>query len=173
MTLQEIKGFIKDVPDFPKPGIIFKDITPLLASPGAFRAAVDALAERVAGLRADGLLAIESRGFIFGAALAQTLALPLQLVRKRGKLPRKSISMRYELEYGFDHLEVHEDALEAGGRYLIVDDVIATGGTAAAVAHLVAAQRATVAACVVLIELKFLDGRAKLRGVPVVSLVEY
>jgi len=173
MTLQEIKGFIKDVPDFPKPGIIFKDITPLLASPGAFRAAVDALAERVAGLRADGLLAIESRGFIFGAALAQTLALPLQLVRKRGKLPRKSISMRYELEYGFDHLEVHEDALEAGGRYLIVDDVIATGGTAAAVAQLVAAQRATVAACVVLIELKFLDGRAKLGGVPVVSLVEY
>ena len=173
MTLQEIKSFIKDVPDFPKPGIIFKDITPLLASPDAFRAAIDALAERVAGMHADGLLAIESRGFIFGAALAQTLGLPLQLVRKRGKLPRKSISMRYELEYGFDHLEVHEDAIAAGGRYLIVDDVIATGGTAAAVAQLVAAQRATVAACVVLIELKFLDGRAKLGGVPVVSLIEY
>src|SRR4051812_40084760 len=173
MTLQEIKSFIKDVPDFPKPGIVFKDITPLLASPAAFRAAVDALAERVAGMRADGLLAIESRGFIFGAALAQTLALPLQLVRKRGKLPRKSVSMRYELEYGFDHLEVHEDAIAAGGRYLIVDDVIATGGTAAAVAQLVAAQRATVAACVVLIELEFLDGRAKLGGVPVVSLITY
>jgi adenine phosphoribosyltransferase len=173
MTLQEIKSFIKDVQDFPKPGIVFKDITPLLANPAAFRAAVDALAERVAGMRADGLLAIESRGFIFGAALAQTLALPLQLVRKRGKLPRKSISMRYELEYGFDHLEVHEDALAAGGRYLIVDDVIATGGTAAAVAQLVATQRATVAACVVLIELKFLNGRANLGGVPVVSLIEY
>ena len=173
MTLQEIKGFIKDVPDFPKPGIVFKDITPLLASPAAFRGAIDALAERVADIRADGVLAIESRGFIFGAALAQTLALPLQLVRKRGKLPRKSISMRYELEYGFDHLEVHEDAIVAGGRYLIVDDVIATGGTAAAVAELVAAQRATVAACVVLIELSFLDGRSKLGGVPVVSLITY
>jgi adenine phosphoribosyltransferase len=173
MTLQEIKSFIKDVPDFPKPGIVFKDITPLLASPRAFRAAVDALAERVAGQRADGLLAIESRGFIFGAALAQTLALPLQLVRKRGKLPRKSISMRYELEYGFDHLEVHEDAIEPGRRYLIVDDVIATGGTAAAVAQLVEAQRATVAACVVLIELSFLNGRAKLGDVPVVSLITY
>ena len=173
MTLQEIKAFIKDVPDFPKPGIVFKDITPLLANPGAFRAAVDGLAERVAGSRADGLLAIESRGFIFGAALAQTLALPLQLVRKRGKLPRKSISMRYELEYGFDHLEVHEDAIEPGRRYLIVDDVIATGGTAAAVAQLVAAQRATVAACLVLIELSFLNGRAKLGAVPVVSLITY
>ncbi|HZF31980.1 MAG TPA: adenine phosphoribosyltransferase, partial [Gammaproteobacteria bacterium] len=144
-----------------------------LANPGAFRAAVDALAERVAGSSADGLLAIESRGFIFGAALAQTLALPLQLVRKRGKLPRKSISMRYELEYGFDHLEVHEDAVEPGRRYLIVDDVIATGGTAAAVGKLVAAQRATVAACVVLIELSFLNGRAKLGDVPVVSLITY
>jgi adenine phosphoribosyltransferase len=173
MTLQEIKAYIKDVPDFPKPGIVFKDITPLLASPPAFRAAVDALAERVTALRADGVLAIESRGFIFGTALAQTLALPLQLVRKRGKLPRKSISMRYELEYGFDHLEVHEDAIEAGGRYLIVDDVIATGGTAWAVAQLVAAQRATVAACAVLIELTFLDGRAKLGGVPLVSLIAY
>jgi adenine phosphoribosyltransferase len=173
MTLQEIQSFIKDVPDFPKPGIVFKDITPLLANPAAFRAAIDALAERVAALSVDGILAIESRGFIFGAALAQTLALPLQLVRKRGKLPRKSISIRYELEYGFDHLEVHEDAIEAGGRYLIVDDVIATGGTAAAVAQLVTQQRATAAACVVLVELAFLDGRAKLGGVPVVSLITY
>ena len=168
-----LKEHVRDVPDHPKPGIIFKDITPLLANPGAFRAAVDALAERVAVSNAAGLLAIESRGFIFGAALAQTLALPLQLVRKRGKLPRKSISMRYELEYGFDHLEVHEDAIEPGRRYLIVDDVIATGGTAAAVAQLVAAQRATVAACVVLIELAFLNGRAKLGDVPVVSLIPY
>ena len=173
MTLQEIKAFIKDVPDFPKPGIVFKDITPLLAEPAAFRGAVDALAERVAGLRAAGILAIESRGFIFGAALAQTVGLPLQLVRKRGKLPRKAVSMRYELEYGFDHLEVHEDAIEPGERYLIVDDVMATGGTAAAVAQLVAAQRAAVAACAVLIELSFLNGRAKLGGVPVVSLITY
>ena len=168
-----IQSKIRDVPDFPKPGILFKDITPVLADPKAFNLCLDLLAEPFDGRDIDAIVGIESRGFIFGAALAQTLALPLQLVRKRGKLPRKSISMRYELEYGFDHLEVHEDALAAGGRYLIVDDVIATGGTAAAVAQLVATQRATVAACVVLIELKFLDGRAKLGGVPVVSLVEY
>jgi adenine phosphoribosyltransferase len=173
MTLEEIQALIKDVPDFPRPGIIFKDITPLLANPTGFRSAIDALAARVERLRADGILAIESRGFIFGAALAQRLELPLQLVRKRGKLPRASISMRYELEYGFDHLEVHVDAIRQGGRYLIVDDVIATGGTAAAVAEIVALQKATVAACAFLIELTFLNGRGKLGGHDVISMIRY
>jgi adenine phosphoribosyltransferase len=173
MTPQEIQALIKDVPDFPKPGIIFKDITPLLANPEAFRAATGALAERVAHLRADGVLAIESRGFIFGAALAHHMGLPLQLVRKRGKLPRASISMRYALEYGFDHLEIHTDAIRPGGKYLIVDDVIATGGTAAATVQLVALQKATVAACVFLIELTFLNGRRALEGHEVVSLIRY
>jgi adenine phosphoribosyltransferase len=162
-----------DVPDFPKPGIIFKDITPLLANPAAFRATIDALAERCAVVRADGILAIESRGFIFGSALAARMALPLQLVRKRGKLPRASVSIRYELEYGFDHLEMHTDAVLAGGRYLLVDDVIATGGTAAAVADLVERQGGIVAACVFVIELGFLNGRGKLRNHEVISLVEY
>lgn len=173
MTPAEIKALIVDVPDFPKPGIVFKDITPLLESPAAFRAAIDELARRCAGLRADGILAIESRGFIFGAALAQKLALPLELVRKRGKLPRPSVSVSYALEYGVDHLEIHEDALKRGGRYLIVDDVIATGGTAAAGADLVTRQGGAVAACVFVIELTFLSGRAKLGEVEIVTLISY
>jgi adenine phosphoribosyltransferase len=173
MTPDEIKALIVDVPDFPKPGIVFKDITPLLSNPTAFRSAIEQLARHCEGLRADGILAIESRGFIFGAALAQTLGLPLELVRKRGKLPRPSLSVRYELEYGFDHLEVHKDALRRGGRYLIVDDVIATGGTAAAVTDLVAQQGAAVAACVFLIELAFLSGRSKLDGQKIVTLIRY
>jgi len=173
MSPLEIKSLIVDVPDFPKPGIVFKDITPVLAAPKAFAAVVELLAERGAGLHADGVLAIESRGFIFGAPLAQRLGLPLQLVRKRGKLPRKALTARYELEYGFDHLEMHADAVRRGGRYLIVDDVIATGGTAAAVAGLVAEQGASVAACLFLIELTFLSGRAKLPGVEVFSLIQY
>lgn len=173
MTAPDPRSLIVDVPDFPKPGIVFKDITPLLADPAAFRAAIDALAERCAPLRADGILAIESRGFIFGTALAQRMGLPLQLVRKRGKLPRRAISVRYELEYGSDHLEVHTDAVRAGGRYLVVDDVMATGGTAAAVANLVGQCGASVAACVFLLELTFLKGRDKLGGVDVVSLITY
>jgi adenine phosphoribosyltransferase len=173
MTLEEIRSLIRDVPNFPKPGIVFKDITPLLAEPEAFRAAIDALAKRVAPLRAVAILAIESRGFIFGAALAIRAGLPLQLVRKRGKLPRESFSVQYELEYGVDHLEMHKDAVQPGGRYLIVDDVLATGGTAAAVAKLVAQQRAVIAACAVLIELTFLNGRGRLGDHDVISLIRY
>lgn len=171
MTLQEIESLIVDVPDFPKPGIVFKDITPLLASPQAFKSTIEHLAER-APPRVDGLLAIESRGFVFGAALAQLLSVPLQLIRKRGKLPREAISIRYELEYGFDHLEVHTDAVRPGGRYLIIDDVIATGGTAAAAAKLIARQQGTTAACLFVLELTFLNGRAALGDTPVESLIE-
>lgn len=173
MTLDEIKSLIRDVPDFPKPGIVFKDITPLLSHPDGLVATVEHLAARVADINADGILAIESRGFIFGAALAQKLSLPMHLVRKRGKLPRESISVRYELEYGFDHLEVHADAIRRGGRYLIVDDLLATGGTAAAAARLIRQGEGIVAACAVVIELSFLDGRKALDGCPVVSLITY
>jgi adenine phosphoribosyltransferase len=173
MSPLDIKALIVDVPDFPKPGIVFKDITPVLAHPKAFAAVIDLLAEHAAAACAEGVLAIESRGFIFGAPLAQRLGLPLQLVRKRGKLPRAALTARYELEYGFDHLEVHADAMRAGGRYLIVDDVIATGGTAAAVAGLVAQQGASVVGCLFLIELTFLRGRDKLPGLDVVSLIDY
>lgn len=173
MTLHEIEALIADVPDFPRPGIVFKDITPLLANPAAFGATVDELATRTRAARADAILAIESRGFVFGAALAGRLGLPLQLVRKVGKLPRETISVEYELEYGVDRLEVHRDALREGGRYLIVDDLIATGGTAAAVASLVQTQRGTVAACAFVIELSFLNGRDRLAGHDVVSLIRY
>ncbi len=173
MSLDRVRGLIADVPDFPKPGIVFKDITPLLADPEGFGAAVEKMAEGAAPLAADALLAIESRGFIFGAALAQRLGLPLHLVRKRGKLPRAALSIRYELEYGFDHLEVHTDVVRPGGRYLIVDDLIATGGTAAAVAKLVREQGGVVAGYAFLIELAFLDGRKVLEEAPVVSLLTY
>jgi adenine phosphoribosyltransferase len=173
MTLQEIQRLIRDVPDFPKPGIVFKDITPLLASPRAFKSTVEHLAERLGGQKLDGVLGIESRGFIFGAALAQRLDLPLQLVRKKGKLPREAVSVSYELEYGFDHLEMHADAIEPDGRYVVVDDLIATGGTAAAVAKLVAEQGGEVVSCLFVIELSFLDGRKALDGFPVDSLLRY
>ena len=173
MTLHEIRSLIRDVPDFPKPGILFKDITPLLASPQGFKSTIDLLSDRVASFNADAILGIESRGFIFGAALAQRMMLPFHLVRKRGKLPRTSISVAYELEYGTDHLEVHDDAIHPGGSYLIVDDLIATGGTAAAVAKLVHGQGASVAACAFVIELDFLAGRKQLDGHSVVSLINY
>ena len=173
MTLQDLQALIRDVPDFPKPGIVFKDITPLLADPRGLAETVDHLAEAVEDLDADEILAIESRGFIFGTALAQKLSLPMHLVRKRGRLPRETISVRYELEYGFDHLEVHTDTIEPGRRYLIVDDLIATGGTAAAVAELVLREKGIVAGCAVVIELAFLDGRRVLDDYPVVSLISY
>ena len=173
MTLDNIRGLIRDVPDFPKPGIVFKDITPLLADPEGLGATIELLAEAVTDLDADGILAIESRGFIFGAALAQKVGLPMHLVRKRGRLPREAISVRYELEYGFDHLEIHTDVVEPGKRYLIVDDLLATGGTAAAVAKLIRQEEGVVAGCAVVIELAFLDGRAALEDCPLISLISY
>lgn len=173
MSPEEIQALIKDVPDFPKPGIVFKDITPLLTNAAAFSAITDYLAERTAKLAPDAILAIESRGFIFGAALADRVGLPMHLVRKRGKLPRATVSVEYELEYGTDHVEMHADAVEAGGRYLIVDDVLATGGTAAAVAELVAKQGGSVAACLFVLELGFLNGRTRLDGLAVESLLTF
>lgn len=173
MDLDEIRRLIWDVPDFPRPGIVFKDITPLLADPAGFRASIELLARHVEPFDGDAILAIESRGFIFGAALAQHMSLPIYLVRKRGKLPRASLSIQYELEYGVDHLEIHLDAVQRNRRYLIVDDVIATGGTARAVMKLVAQEQGIVAACAFLIELEFLDGRKQLEDCPVVSLLSY
>ena len=173
MTLEEIRSLIRDVPDFPKPGIVFKDITPLLASPRGFSAAIAHLAGHAQNLRADGILAIESRGFLFGGALARELGLPLHLVRKKGKLPRAVVSVSYELEYGVDHVEMHTDAIEPKRRYLIVDDVIATGGTAAATARLVRQQGGDIAACLFCIELTFLRGRGALADTPVHSLITY
>ncbi|HEX7082112.1 MAG TPA: adenine phosphoribosyltransferase [Gammaproteobacteria bacterium] len=172
MTPEELRTLIHDVPDFPKPGIVFKDITPLLENPLAFGEITERLAEGAAELGAERILAIESRGFIFGAALARRMALPMHLVRKRGKLPRKSVSVRYELEYGVDHLEVHADAVRPGGRCLIVDDLLATGGTAAAAAELVRRQDGVVAGYAFVVELSFLDGRRALGDAPIVALID-
>jgi len=173
MSPDEIKALIRDVPDFPKPGIVFKDITPLLSEPTAFASITGHLAEWADGLKADAILAIESRGFIFGAALAERTGLPMHLVRKRGKLPRETVSIEYALEYGTDHVEMHADAIERGGRYVIVDDVVATGGTAAAVAELVRQQGGEVAACLFVLELSFLSGRDALQGIDVRSLLTF
>lgn len=173
MTLERIHELIVDVPDFPKPGIVFKDITPLLADPEGFKSVIELMAGHSAAAHAEGILAIESRGFIFGAALALRLGRPLHLVRKIGKLPRETVSAEYELEYGSDHVEIHSDSIVAGRRYLVVDDLIATGGTAAATAELLRQRDAEVAACLFVIELGFLNGRERLAGCEVSSLVTY
>lgn len=173
MTLDTLRGLIRDVPDFPRPGIVFKDITPLLEDPAAFAHAVEALASRVAPFRPRGILAIESRGFLFGAGVALQLRLPLHLLRKRGKLPRESIGVAYALEYGEDRMEMHADVIAPGQPYAIIDDLIATGGTVAAAVELVERQQGTVACCAFLVELAFLDARARLPGRHVESLLVY
>ncbi len=164
---------IRDVPDFPKPGIVFKDITPVLAAPAAFRDAIDLMAEPYQRSEIDAVLGIESRGFMFGAPLALQLGAAFVPVRKPGKLPRKATRVEYALEYGQDALEMHADSFEIGARVLIVDDVIATGGTAAATAELASQLGAQVVGAVFLMELGFLEGRARLRDVPVTSLIHY
>jgi len=168
-----LKARIRDVPDFPKPGILFKDITPLLADPASFQVCIEQLAARIAPHAPQGLLAIESRGFIFGAALAQRLQLPLLLVRKPGKLPWHTEQITYQLEYGEDSLQIHRDAVAQGGRYAIVDDVLATGGTAAATAQLVRRLGGKVVAFAFLIELGFLNGRQRLGAAALESLLLY
>jgi adenine phosphoribosyltransferase len=164
---------IRDVPDFPKPGIVFKDITTLLRDPVLFRRALDLMAVLCGDLQVDKVVAIESRGFILGGALARQLGAGFVPVRKPGKLPWRCRKASYELEYGSDSLEIHEDAVAAGERVLIVDDVIATGGTAKAVAGLVEEMGGTVSALVFLVELCFLSGRERLEGREVRSLIRF
>jgi adenine phosphoribosyltransferase len=171
--IAEIKRFIRDVPDFPKPGILFKDITPLLGDGAAFRKTIDLLAERVREHKPAALVGIESRGFIFGAALAHAMGVGLLPVRKPGKLPYKTKRVEYSLEYGTDALEMHEDAVSHGLRVVIVDDLLATGGTAAATARLVEEQGGVVAGFAFVVELDFLKGRGRLNGRPVESLLHY
>ena len=168
-----IAEYIRAVPDFPKPGILFRDISPLLASPTAFSAAVDALADRTAAMNADVIAGIESRGFIFGVPLAQKLGLPFVPVRKPGKLPSETLSVSYELEYGSDSLEIHADAFEAGQRVLVIDDLLATGGTAMATCQLVEQAGGLVAGVGVVIELKGLNGRERLSPHLCESLLQY
>jgi adenine phosphoribosyltransferase len=171
--IDALKAAIRDVPDFPKPGIVFKDITTLLADPVHFRRAVDLMAVLCGDLAADKVVAIESRGFIFGSVLADRLGAGFVPVRKPGKLPAKTIRASYELEYGTDTLEIHADAVKPGERVLVVDDVIATGGTAKAVGELVASLGGEVSAFAFLVELTFLDGRKKLAPGEIRSLIRY
>ncbi|MCB9728945.1 MAG: adenine phosphoribosyltransferase [Deltaproteobacteria bacterium] len=163
MAVQDtLARLIHDVPDFPKPGIVFKDITPVLADGDALREVVDALAEPWQRAGVTCILGIESRGFIFGAAVAYSLGIGLELVRKPGKLPRRTNGITYDLEYGTDHLEIHADALTADSRVAIIDDVLATGGTAEAVGKLVERSGATLCGYGFVLELDFLGGRKRL-----------
>ncbi len=163
--------YIRDIPDFPKKGIIFKDITPLLADGDAFSASISELS-RLVPENVDAIVGIEARGFVFGAALAQHLGLGLVTVRKPGKLPADVHSIEYELEYGVDRLEIHRDALSVGHKVVIVDDLLATGGTAAATVELVQQLGAEVVSCLFVIELSFLNGRKAVRS-ETHSLLQY
>jgi adenine phosphoribosyltransferase len=168
----DLKTFIRDVPDFPKPGILFKDITPLLKSHPALDYAISALAEPFGDKGITAVAAIESRGFIFGSCVALKLGAGFIPIRKPGKLPWTKKRNEYVLEYGTDALEIHDDAVSADDRVLLVDDVLATGGTAAAAAALLRDCGATLAGIAMVIELEFLEGRKKL-DVPVHSLIKY
>ena len=171
----KLESFIRDVPDFPKKGIIFKDITPLLASPECFQSIVDLLEARVRPFKPDGIVAVESRGFLFGGALAAQMKLPLQIVRKPGKLPYKTVSVEYELEYGTDRIEMHVDAVGKGDKVLLVDDLIATGGTAEAAVKLIEKMGGSVVECCFAIDLPDLGGRKRLEklGQKVHALCEF
>ncbi len=166
----DLTRFLRDVPDFPKPGILFKDITPMLASPAAMQAAIDELARLDVGPIGK-VAAIESRGFLFGMPLAMRLGVGFVPVRKPGKLPWKTNRVEYVLEYGTDAIEIHQDAIDRGERVLLVDDVLATGGTMAAALQLVEACGGVVAACAFVVELGFLGGRSRLGAHRVESLV--
>lgn len=168
-----IADYIRAVPDFPKPGILFRDISPLLASSQAFSVSVDALAEATASFEAQVIAGIESRGFIFGVPLAQELGLPFVPIRKPGKLPCDTFSVSYELEYGTDSLEIHQDAFAKGSRVLVIDDLLATGGTAKAACELIERAEGVVAGVGVIIELSALRGRDTLIPYGCESLLTY
>ena len=169
----DLRDYIRNIPDFPKPGVMFKDITPLLANPVAFRSAIEQLGRHFKGRGIDVIAAAEARGFIFGAPLAMQMGAGFVPIRKPGKLPYATIAQEYQLEYGKDRLEVHTDALTHGHRVLLLDDVLATGGTMRACCDLVQSTGAELVACAFLIELSFLEGRAKLEPCEVFSLITY
>lgn len=171
--MDDLKKLIREVPDFPKPGILFYDITTLLRDPDGLRGAIDALCRHYERAKVDVVLGIEARGFIFAPALAYALHAGFVPVRKPKKLPSECLRVSYDLEYGTDSLEMHKDAIAPGNRVLIVDDLLATGGTAAAVARLVEQAGGTVAGLGFVVELTFLNGRSKLAGREVFSLLQY
>ncbi len=173
LTEDQLRRFIRDVPDFPQPGIIFKDITPLLADKATFKGVVEQVCSHWAERPPDVVTAIEARGFIPGGAVALGLGAGFVPIRKPGKLPWKTVSQDYQLEYGSDQLQIHEDAVKPGQTVLIVDDVLATGGTAAAATQLIRKLGGVVLGIHVLIELSFLGGRDRLHGIEVVSELVY
>lgn len=168
-----LQDWIRDIPDFPKPGVQFKDITPMLANPTAFGATIDRLADHFADRKIDVIAAAEARGFIFGGPLALRLNAGFVPIRKPGKLPYATVALEYQLEYGNDRLEVHTDAFPPGSRVLLMDDVLATGGTMKACLELVQSTGAEVVACAFVLELAFLEGRARLKPFEVFSLITY
>jgi adenine phosphoribosyltransferase len=171
--VSDLKNQIRNVPDFPIKGIQFKDITTLLADPTAFQKTIDLISHRYFDKKIDAVVGIEARGFVMGAALAYKLGTGVVLVRKSGKLPYKTLSAEYDLEYGKDRLEIHEDAITPGMRVVIADDVLATGGTVAAVSGLLKRMGADIVECCFLAELEFLKGREKLAGQKVFSLIGF
>lgn len=170
---ERLRSLVRDIPDFPTAGIVFKDITPLLGDEQAFATVVDLIVDRFVGTRVNRVLGIEARGFIIAAPVAYRLGAGFVPARKKGKLPYDTLGMDYELEYGAERLEVHSDAVGAGDRVLLVDDVLATGGTARAAADVVRELGAEVAGVGVIIELAFLKGRSKLDGIELFSILTY
>jgi adenine phosphoribosyltransferase len=173
MTEIDLRASIRDVPDFPQPGIVFKDVMPLISDPDAYRASIDALAAWATPRAPDVILGAEARGFIFGGALAYALGCGFVPARKPGKLPWETVQATYELEYGTDTLEIHADALSEGSRVIVLDDVLATGGTARAKIDLVERLGGVVVGALFVIELAFLHGRERLEGYDVHALLEY
>ena len=171
--VEELKNSIRDIPDFPKKGIIFKDITTLLKDGNKFQGAIDCLVERYKGKKIDKVVSIEARGFIFGSAIAYKLGAGLVPVRKKGKLPHETHRVEYELEYGTDSLEIHKDAISPGDKVLLIDDLLATGGTMSAVSGLIERMGGKIVEVAFLIELTFLKGRERLKGQQVFSLIEF
>jgi adenine phosphoribosyltransferase len=169
----DLKSLIRDIPDFPKPGILFRDITTLLKHPEGLRYTLDLMADRCGDFAPDYIMGMESRGFLFGVPLAYQLQVGFIPVRKPGKLPAAVHAIEYDLEYGTDRLEIHQDAIAPGSRVLIVDDLIATGGTAGATARLVQQLEGELVGFGFIVELRELNGRSQLPDVPIVSLVEY
>lgn len=171
--MESLKRYVRNIRDYPKEGIIFRDITPLLQNPQAFRQAIDTMAEVLVDKKVEYLIGVEARGFLFASALAYKLGIGLVIVRKLGKLPFETINASYELEYGKDNLEVHKDAISGGSKVVLVDDLLATGGTSAAVGELVKKLGGEIVGYSFLVELADLNGRQKLRPHPVWSVLQY
>jgi adenine phosphoribosyltransferase len=172
-VLEELRAGVRDVPDFPKKGIVFKDITPILNDPALFRASIDLFLERCRGKKIDKIVGIDARGFLFGSAVAYELGVGFVPIRKRGKLPYKTEVAKYSLEYGEAEMEMHTDALMDGERIVLVDDLLATGGTSAAAAALIRKAGGQLLEAQFLIELEFLNGRKQLEPTPVISFLKY